>query len=84
MCQSPQISKEVGSREDKAHDNKHHPLDLEGEEGCEQETRLVMFRFEVSVHDRDHKKSHPDHGENDETEPENLNLSFRELNLVLS
>ena len=27
--------------------------------------------------------SHPDNRENDETEPENLNLSFRELDLIL-
>ena len=28
-------------------------------------------------------QSHPDNGENDETKPENLNLSFRELDLIL-
>mgnify|MGYP001345862271 CR=1 FL=1 len=28
-------------------------------------------------------RSYPDNGENDETEPENLNLGFRELDLIL-
>ena len=48
--------------------------------------RHVWYCLEVKIDytDRETKqKPHPDHGENDETEPENLNLSLRELDLVL-
>ena len=73
-----EVPNQVGPTQGQPDDHQHHPLQLEGEQGGEEQQSLKISKVSMKIQNI---STNPNNRRSHKSSPENLNLCFRKLDL---